>query len=599
MFRLLLIVFVTVSLAACGGGGGGGGGGGSNSAPEVTDPGALTLLEGASSVVTISASDPDNNSLSFSISSGDDGALFSMSSSGALSFSAAPDFEAPADTGSDNVYDLTVQVSDGTVTDTQAISITVTDAFEGRVVDAPIAGAECFIDLNGNNEQGEGEPSGTTNSDGFFNVATFIPPEGASPKVVCRGGTDTKTGKALPDLTLISDVPADITKPANVTPLTTVVASVDTPEAKAAVLVAMGISGSLEDLLTSDGWAAAEAGDEESIANQRVNQQVGLLLQTAATVVDDGDDATDLSVQLAQAVATQISTAAVSDSGIDLTSTETLQAILVGVVAEVAPEAVITVDVIAAIAGSVAAVNTVVSDPNLDPLSDIAFDIVLAAQEGLQNAVTDVVSGDDAINDFETATDTTMLFEDIAVAEDALDTDEDGIPDALDKDDDGDGVADGADAFPLDKKETLDTDADGTGNNADTDDDGDGILDTADTFPQIAIGERLDTDGDGSPNECDDRCLATGMTADADDDGDGVADGKDKYRLVSLGGLVDTDQDGMPDDCDSDCVQKGMTADYDDDNDGIYDGDDIAPADPLKPAILNWDNGNWSETKWQ
>ena len=599
MFRLLLIVFVTVSLAACGGGGGGGGGGGSNSAPEVTDPGALTLLEGASSVVTISASDPDNNSLSFSISSGDDGALFSMSSSGALSFSAAPDFEAPADTGSDNVYDLTVQVSDGTVTDTQAISITVTDAFEGRVVDAPIAGAECFIDLNGNNEQGEGEPSGTTNSDGFFNVATFIPPEGASPKVVCRGGTDTKTGKALPDLTLISDVPADITKPANVTPLTTVVASVDTPEAKAAVLVAMGISGSLEDLLTSDGWAAAEAGDEESIANQRVNQQVGLLLQTAATVVDDGDDATDLSVQLAQAVATQISTAAVSDSGIDLTSTETLQAILVGVVAEVAPEAVITVDVIAAIAGSVAAVNTVVSDPNLDPLSDIAFDIVLAAQEGLQNAVTDVVSGDDAINDFETATDTTMLFEDIAVAEDALDTDEDGIPDALDKDDDGDGVADGADAFPLDKKETLDADADGTGNNADTDDDGDGILDTADTFPQIAIGERLDTDGDGSPNECDDRCLATGMTADADDDGDGVADGKDKYRLVSLGGLVDTDQDGMPDDCDSDCVQKGMTADYDDDNDGIYDGDDIAPADPLKPAILNWDNGNWSETKWQ
>ena len=66
MFRLLLIVFVTVSLAACGGGGGGGGG--SNSAPEITDPGALTLLEGASSVVTISASDPDNNSLSFSIS---------------------------------------------------------------------------------------------------------------------------------------------------------------------------------------------------------------------------------------------------------------------------------------------------------------------------------------------------------------------------------------------------------------------------------------------------------------------------------------------------------------------------------------------------
>ena len=475
----------------------------------------MAVLEGTVSVGTISASDPDNNSLSFSISPSDDQALFSISSSGVLSFSIAPDFEAPADTGSDNVYDLTVQVSDGTLTDTQAIIIAVTDAFEGRVVDAPIAGAECFIDLNGNNEQGEGEPSGTTNADGFFNVATFTPPEGASPKVVCRGGTDTKTGKALPGLTLISDVPADITKPANVTPLTTVVASVDTPEAKAAVLVAMGISGSLEDLLTNDGWAAAEAGDEESIANQRINQQVGLLLQTAATVVDDGDDATDLSVQLAQAVAKQISAAAVSDAGIDLTSTETLQAVLAGVVAEVAPEAVITADVIAAIARSVAAVNTVVSDPNLNPLSAVALDIVKAAQENLQTSVADVVSGDVLITDFAAATDTNKLFEDIAVAEDAPDTDEDGIPDALDKDDDGDGVADGADAFPLDSKETLDTDADGTGNNADTDDDGDGVADGADAFP-LDKKETFDTDADG-----------TGNNADTDDDADGVADTAD------------------------------------------------------------------------
>ena len=51
--------------------------------------------------------------------------------------------------GSNNVYDLTVQVSDGTLTDTQSISITVTDAFEGRVVDAPVSGALVFIDLNG------------------------------------------------------------------------------------------------------------------------------------------------------------------------------------------------------------------------------------------------------------------------------------------------------------------------------------------------------------------------------------------------------------------------------------------------------------------
>jgi len=638
LIRYAYSLCVLVAFSSCGGGGGGGSAPTPvqvpNRAPVLVDPGALTLLEGAASVTNISASDPDNNSLNFSISLGDDEALFSISSSGALSFLSVPDFEAPADSGADNVYDLTVQVSDGTLTDTQSINITVTDAFEGRVVDAPISGATVFIDLNGNNEQDEDEPTGLTDGNGFFNVATFTPPEGGGAKVVSKGGTDTKTGKALPDLALISDLPTDITKPANVTPLTTVVASVDTPEAKAAVLTAMGISGSPEDLLTSDGWAAAEAGDEKAKANQRVNQQVGLLLQTAATVADDGDDSTDVSVQLAQAVATQISRAAVSDEGIDLTSTDTLQSALTESMSTVLPEFVIDADAIAAVAQSVASVNAVVSDPTLDPLSDVAIDIVQSAQEALQISVADVISGDVAVSNFITATDTTELFADIEVAVDALDTDEDGVPDALDADDDGDGVDDGldafskdatetldtdadgtgnnadtdddadgvadtADAFPLDKSETLDTDADGTGNNADTDDDADGLLDTADAFPLIAIGERTDTDGDGQPNECDDVCLSTGMTADADDDGDNVADAKDTYPLVALGELVDSDQDGIPDDCDSNCTQKGMTADYDDDNDGIPDINDIAPTDPLKPASLDWDNGNWSETKWQ
>ncbi|MDB9756806.1 cadherin repeat domain-containing protein [Pseudomonadales bacterium] len=507
--RLLLLSFSALIVASCGGGGGGGSSSTptpvqvANRAPVLADPGALTVLEGATSIATIRASDADNNSLTFTISSGDDQGLFAITSSGVLSFAAAPDFETPGDVGSNNVYDITVQVSDGTLTDSKAISITVSDAFEGRVVDAPISGASVFVDLNGNNEQDEGEPSGTTDANGFFSVDTFTPTAGTAAKVISKGGIDTKTGKALPDLALISDVPADLTKSANVTPLTTVVASVDTPEAKAAVLTAMGITGSPEDLLTNDGWAAAEAGDENAKANQRLNQQVGLLLQTAATVADDGNADTDVSVQLAKAVATQISTAAVSDEGVDLASSNTLQAVLVSVVAEVIPDVVIATDAITAIASSVAAVNTVVSDPNLDPLSDVALDIVQAAQEGLQASVTNVVSGDVAVTDFETATNTTKLFEDIVVAADALDTDEDGVPDALDTDDDADGVLDAKDVFPLDKNETLDTDGDGIGNNADTDDDADGVLDTADAFP-LDKNETSDTDGDGIGDNSDD-----------------------------------------------------------------------------------------------
>ena len=496
----------------------------------------------------------------------------------AFLLAAAPDFEAPGDADTDNVYELAIQVSDGSLTDTQALMITVTDAFEGRVVDAPISGATVFVDLNGNNEQEADEPSGVTDDSGFFNVNTFTVPDGNSAKVISKGGTDTKTGKELPDLALISDLPADITKPANVTPLTTVVASVDTPEAKAQVLQAMGIDKTPDELLTTDNWAAAEAGDETAKAAQRVNQQVGLLLQTAATVADDGDEATDISASLAKSVAAEISKIATSNAGIDFTSAaDTLTTVLSEAVAEVAPTVVVEAAAIAAVASSVATVNLVVADPTLDPLSDVAADIVQSAQEELQTSVSDVVSGEVSVADFETATDTTQLFADVVVAVDALDTDEDGIPDALDTDDDGDGVTDAKDAFSIDATETIDTDGDGIGNNADTDDDGDSVLDTADAFPLVGLGTLTDTDGDGRPDDCDSNCQALGMSADTDDDGDMVPDSDDALPLISLGTNTDTDMDGLPDQCDSSCLESGLRADADDDGDGVLDYEDPFP----------------------
>ena len=42
--------------------------------------------------------------------------------------------ENPQDAGGNNVYDVTVQVSDGTNTDSQAIAVTVTDVNEPPVI---------------------------------------------------------------------------------------------------------------------------------------------------------------------------------------------------------------------------------------------------------------------------------------------------------------------------------------------------------------------------------------------------------------------------------------------------------------------------------
>lgn len=462
-----LALVCAVSLSACGGGGSSTPAPNPNTAPTLTDPGAITLLEGGAVVATIAGTDSENDSLTFALSSGDDENLFRMSSSGELSFITAPDFEIPLDAGGDNIYEVTVQVSDGALLDTQALTVTITDAFEGRVVDAPIKGAQVFIDLNGDGVQDDDEPSGVTDDNGFFNVTMFELPAGSSAKVISRGGTDILTGQELPDLALISDVPSDITKPANVTPLTTVLAAVDTAEGKAELLAAMGITGTPEALLTSDGWAAAAEGDTGAMATQRINQQLGLLLQTAAAALEGSGSTADLSIKLAQSVAAEVKKAASSATGLDLTSAEALQTVLTEALSDAAPEVAIEAATLTAVATSVASVNTVVADPKLDPLSDVSAEIVKAAQTNLQSSVKDVVAGTVSVDVFNTDTGLTDLFTNVVLPADAIDTDEDGIADALDTDDDGDGVKDNVDAFPKDATETKDADNDGLGDNAD------------------------------------------------------------------------------------------------------------------------------------
>ena len=63
----------------------------------------------------IVATDPESNTLTYSLS-GADSALFSVGvSTGQISVGTGTvlDFESPSDSGGDNVYDLTVKVSDG------------------------------------------------------------------------------------------------------------------------------------------------------------------------------------------------------------------------------------------------------------------------------------------------------------------------------------------------------------------------------------------------------------------------------------------------------------------------------------------------------
>ena len=97
------------------------------------DTAAVSIAENTTAVTTVTATDPDaGQTLSYSIIGGADAAKFTINATtGALAFVTAPNFEAPTDAGANNVYDVTVQVSDGNGgIDTQAIAVTVTNQNE-------------------------------------------------------------------------------------------------------------------------------------------------------------------------------------------------------------------------------------------------------------------------------------------------------------------------------------------------------------------------------------------------------------------------------------------------------------------------------------
>ena len=74
--------------------------------------------------------DPEGASVSLSLTGTDAGAFFIFTRSGLLRFRNPPDFEHPTDADVNNIYELTVEASDGTNTATQAVTITVTPVDE-------------------------------------------------------------------------------------------------------------------------------------------------------------------------------------------------------------------------------------------------------------------------------------------------------------------------------------------------------------------------------------------------------------------------------------------------------------------------------------
>ena len=98
-----------------------------------------------------------------------------------LAFAAAPDFETPTDAGTNNVYNVQVQVSDGTNTDTQDIAVTVTEC--GGFTDTGdtklgSTSLHFVIDPRANYLRTNSDPSA-------INFTAISWPRSASPRAMC------------------------------------------------------------------------------------------------------------------------------------------------------------------------------------------------------------------------------------------------------------------------------------------------------------------------------------------------------------------------------------------------------------------------------
>lgn len=190
-----------------------------NDAPVITSGGggaeaSYTVLENARDVARVTAGDVDaGTTLRYAIVGGADAALFRISSStGAIIFKAAPDYERPADADGNNVYDIVVRVSDGAATDLQTLHVTVADVtnelIRGTVAANELlgaGGADRLYGYAGNDTLDGG--AGNDKLYGGLGADILLGGDG-SDRLYGGGGVDTLTGGLGRDLFVFDLSPA-------------------------------------------------------------------------------------------------------------------------------------------------------------------------------------------------------------------------------------------------------------------------------------------------------------------------------------------------------------------------------------------------------
>ena len=304
--------------------------------PRLTGPTGFTVAENTTAVATLTATDADTPvaELTWKIPAGAAGGAdrghFTLTPSGVLAFRSEKNFESPDDANEDGRYQLTVEVSDGALTGTATLTVTLEDVNDAPMADAGQnqfaveAGATVTLDGSGSSDQDDGdtenliylwtqaqtdEPAVTlTNSDKA--TATFTAPSGLTEPTTLTFTLQVTDAADLHDADTVSVTiggearePPVITPPTgftvaeNTTAVATLTATdADTPEAGLEWSIpagdADGPDGGKFELTSSGVLTFASAKDFEAPDDADGNGRYQVTVRVSDSAGDDGLEAT-------------------------------------------------------------------------------------------------------------------------------------------------------------------------------------------------------------------------------------------------------------------------------------------------------------------
>jgi Ca2+-binding RTX toxin-like protein len=100
-----------------------------------SEPFWVLVNENLKAVVTVQATDPEGATVIFTIAGGGDAERFGIdNATGELYFLTAPDFESPNDANGDNIYEVTVQASDGSMNSLLNLHAVIVNQADGLIL---------------------------------------------------------------------------------------------------------------------------------------------------------------------------------------------------------------------------------------------------------------------------------------------------------------------------------------------------------------------------------------------------------------------------------------------------------------------------------